>query len=552
MRDERRIRILAWVVGLAVAGWQAWLTRQQLSSDDAIAYLDIGDAYVRGDWTNAINAYWSPLYSWILGAVIRVVGPSPAWEFPLVKAVNLVLFVFAFLAFEAFWRRLMTFACGFNDTALPRWMMAALGYGAFLWTSLTFIGVSSDTPDMLVAACTYLGAALIMQLRTRPTAANAAAFGAVLGLGFLAKAALFPMAFVFLFVAAIATRHIRAFVIAAATFLVFAAPFIGAISSAKGRLTFGDTGRLNYAWSMTRDVRPFRFWHKAATHVGAPVHPPRVLSTRPEVFEFAQPIGGTYPPWHDPSYWYEGLEVRVRPAFLVVIAAANAGFYAMMFGAWIVVGWIGLVGVRNLRESVRDVGRAWAVIAPAVCGLGLYVFAADLRSVTLPTQPSTRFIAAFVVLLIGGLAASLRGGTATLRRCTVTVSATVALMTGSLLWNTAQRLRASSGAEATLARDQVGVADTLRSLGIKQGDRVAISGYYLFPYYHWARLDRVTITAEIFQADFFWEQTPERRDELIDAIRRSGARAIVQRPGIKPPVGSAWRPIGHGYFMLPL
>src|SRR6476620_5458547 len=104
---ERRIRILAWSIGLVVAAVQAWLTRQQLSSDDAIAYLDIGDAYLRGDWANAINAYWSPLYSWILGATLRVFSPSPGWEFPLVKVVNVAIFVFAFVSFEVFWRRAM-------------------------------------------------------------------------------------------------------------------------------------------------------------------------------------------------------------------------------------------------------------------------------------------------------------------------------------------------------------------------------------------------------------------------------------------------------------
>ena len=31
---------------------------------DGVSYLDIGDAYFRGDWKAAVNAYWSPVYSW--------------------------------------------------------------------------------------------------------------------------------------------------------------------------------------------------------------------------------------------------------------------------------------------------------------------------------------------------------------------------------------------------------------------------------------------------------------------------------------------------------
>jgi hypothetical protein len=61
------IRVIFWVAGLCWrdAGMDAPF---QLSSDDAIA--DIGDAYVRGDWHSAVNAYWSPLYSWFLGLAL--------------------------------------------------------------------------------------------------------------------------------------------------------------------------------------------------------------------------------------------------------------------------------------------------------------------------------------------------------------------------------------------------------------------------------------------------------------------------------------------------
>jgi hypothetical protein len=546
---ERRIRRVAWLIGLVVGGVQAWLTRQQLSSDDVIAYLDIGDAYLRGDWANAINAYWSPLYSWILGATLRVFSPSSAAEFPLVKVVNLAIFVFTFGAFEVFWRRAMDFVEHVNASPPPRWVMMVLGYSAFLWTSLTFIGVSSDTPDMLVAAFTYLAAAAVLHLRARATLASSVALGAALAFGYLAKAAFFPLAFVFLAVAALATRNGRSTVVAAATFAMIAAPFAVAISIAKGRLTFGDTGRLNYAWSMTRDVRPFRFWHRPDPRGGTPAHPPRVLSERPEVFEFAEPVGGTYPPWHDPSYWYDGLAVRLRPALFFTVVAANAWFYTVTFAIWLGVGWVALVGVADLRDAARRASRAWVLIMPALAGLGLYLIGSDLRAVMIATQPSTRFIAAFVVLLVAGLASSVRvtPGQQRVRRVAIAV---IVFVCGSLAWNVVQRFESWNSEPARIAREQTAVADTLRALGIRPGDRIAISGYYLFPYFHWARLSRVSIAAEIFQADFFWEQSPARRAEILDSLRRSGARAVIQRPGASTPAESAWRSVGHGYYLL--
>jgi hypothetical protein len=277
------------------------------------------------------------------------------------------------------------------------------------------------------------------------------------------------------------------------------------------------------------------------------LHPPRVVSERPEVFEFAQPVGGTYPPWHDPSYWYDGLEVRLRPALFFAVVAANAWFYAATFAIWLGVGWIVLVGFGDARAAARRASRAWLIIVPALAGLGIYLIGSDLRAVTIPTQPSTRFVAAFVVLLVAGLASTVRMSSA--QRLTRFVVAATGLMSASLVWNVAKQVAMANSEPARIARDQPAVADTLRALGIRPGDRIAISGYYLFPYFHWARLSRVSIAAEIFQGDFFWEQRPERRAEILGALHRLGARAIVQRPEISAPAESGWIPIGRGYYL---
>lgn len=49
-------------VTLALGALHTYFFRHVIHSD-GIAYLDIASAYLRGDVPNAINAYWSPLYS---------------------------------------------------------------------------------------------------------------------------------------------------------------------------------------------------------------------------------------------------------------------------------------------------------------------------------------------------------------------------------------------------------------------------------------------------------------------------------------------------------
>jgi hypothetical protein len=122
---------------------------------------------------------------------------------------------------------------------------------------------------------------------------------------------MFPLAFVFLicgFLALGADRQAMARVaLAALVFLVIAAPFVVSLSRAKGRITFGDTGRISYA-EYINDAPKFVHWEGAPPGTGIPVHPQRKLLAEPPLYEFARPIGGSYPLWYDSSYWYEGIK----------------------------------------------------------------------------------------------------------------------------------------------------------------------------------------------------------------------------------------------------
>jgi hypothetical protein len=74
------------LLAIALGALHTWAAIASYSmSEDGISYLDMGDAYLRGDWTMAVNSVWSPLYSWILGLAMRVFRPPMRWEFPVVQ-----------------------------------------------------------------------------------------------------------------------------------------------------------------------------------------------------------------------------------------------------------------------------------------------------------------------------------------------------------------------------------------------------------------------------------------------------------------------------------
>jgi hypothetical protein len=194
---------------VALGAADTWAARFTMNPD-GISYLDMGDAYLRGDWHMAINGWWSPLYSWILGLVLKVLKPSAYWEYPLAHLLNFVVFLAALVCFGFFLRTFIAYRkksehdSGDDEEAtLPEWAWWVLGYSLFIWTSLVLISIRLVTPDMCVAAFVYLASGLILRIRTgTATARTFVLLGIVLGLGYLAKAVMFPLAFVFLAVAA--------------------------------------------------------------------------------------------------------------------------------------------------------------------------------------------------------------------------------------------------------------------------------------------------------------------------------------------------------------
>ncbi|HEX9919123.1 MAG TPA: hypothetical protein VGA87_08150, partial [Pyrinomonadaceae bacterium] len=321
--EPRRLEQFCWFVAVALGFLQAW-GRRHHSDDgvaymgaDGIAYLDIGDAYWRGDWAAAVNAMWSPFYSWLTGLTLRLFQPSPFDEFTVVRLLNFALYLLSLAAFVFFLRELERFRrTRMNDgdaapdsDALPRRAWLVFAYALFVWTSLSMNRVARTSPDVLVSALVFVASALLLRIRLRRAGwLTFALFGLTLGVGYLTKTFMFPLAFVFLAAGLFAYGDVRRaaprVVFALAVFLAVSAPFVFALSRAKGRLTIGDTGRLNYAWHVN-GTTPFIHWQGESAGgcggSGAPAHPTRKLSDSPALYEFGSPVAGTYPPWYDPT-----------------------------------------------------------------------------------------------------------------------------------------------------------------------------------------------------------------------------------------------------------
>jgi hypothetical protein len=565
-RQRYSLKLIFWLIATLLGAIQAWVNRFSLSSDDVIAYLDIGDAYLQGKWDVAINGYWSPFYSWLLALTLSVLKPSSYWEFPVVKLVNFLIYLFALVCFDFFLQELIIY---YQEKILPyssnriykipKWVWLVSGYTLFFWSSLQWIGVYSDTPDMLVAAFVYLAAGIVLRVYKRSENwFNFIILGIILGFGYLSKTAMFPIAFAFL-VASISSsknlhRSLPRVLVALLVFTITVTPFITAISTARGRPTFGDTGKLNYVWIVTSGARPYRFWHGEEPDSGIPKHPPRKIFDDPETFEFGTPVGGTYPPWHDPSYWYEGLKINFNLEKQTKVLIKNIIYYYQLFLAGLIFSYLILVSVSGRAWlAVKELTANWRILVPALAGLCIYLVAVDIPSTMIKMQPNSRYIAPFIVLLFAGVFSSVRlPNFQESKRLLAGMSiAVLVIFNGQLFYQASTDLW--TGLITPQHNIHWQIANRLNQLGVKPGDKVAVLGYYIFPHYHWARLARVKIVSEVLDEKEFWQQTNLVRNQVLKTIEITGAKVIVQKPTFKIPdaiAANGWQELDRtGYYV---
>jgi hypothetical protein len=414
MEDEnlRKIRVLFRLLAIGLGGLHVYaaITSQSMNAD-GISYLDIGDAYFRADWVNAINPVWSPLYSWILGFANFVFRPSMQWEFAVVYLVNFSMYLIALSSFEFMWKRVRAQGPSNVSAAMPDSWWWILGYLLFIWISLSLIEIWAVTPDMLMAVFVFLAAGLIAQIRAGDTNfRNFLYLGLVLGLGYLSKTYMFAIALVFLALSITVVRRkanlLPHMLAATGIFILISLPFILLISEKKGKFTIGEAGTVTFV----RYVNgiPFPHWQGDPIEGIFPIHLSRMVHQSPAVYEFGEPIEGTYPISTDPSFWYEGIEPQFDFSGLVWRVFASGIVYAELFlqRQGIFLGCVLALYIMGQRQKYpfEEILRRWALVIPAVVALGLYA----------TVLVEVRYVGVFILLLV--LPASILHGSPVLAR----------------------------------------------------------------------------------------------------------------------------------------
>ena len=529
-----RIRTLFRFMAIVLGVLHAYAAiRSQSMNADGIAYLDIGDAYFRTDWANAINAVWSPLYSWILGLVNFIFKPSMQWEFPVVHIVNFFLYLFALGSFEFMWGKVRTANSHPESLRLSESLWWILGYLLFIWISLSLIQIWSVTPDMLMAGLVCLAAGVVAQIRSGDDSRRLfLSLGLILGLGYLTKTFMFSVAVVFVGLAWLVQKQtwnsLFKTLLAIGVFLLISLPFILLISNIKGKLTIGEAGTVTFLRYV--NGMPFPHWQGNPDGGIVPTHPSRIIHQSPAVYEFGEPVGGTYPISMDPSYWYEGIEPRFDFGGLLARLLSSSLVYGELFlqTQGILVACVLAFYVKGQRQRIAifDILRRWALVIPAIIAFGLYG--------TVLVQ--SRYVGVFVLLFWTDILANIRFPNTSNNKSwlnVLSVVAAVGLLANITMFNLDGFKRLNPSLEVGHVEQTappakpLEVAHALHELGVTPGDKVGVIGYAYDSF--WARLARVKIVAEMLEADAdeFWRGDEALRQSVLQAFANTGVDAVV-------------------------
>jgi hypothetical protein len=551
-------RAMSWLVVGTLGAFEAIYGRTQYLGD-WISYLNVSRSVSALEWKGVFDPMWNPGYP-VLIALIRAIFPHTVeGEWNAINLLNWLIFLMAYGA----WRYLIRDALEFYDPSLAvlqdRSFFLWVSSCAFLSCALCLDRASSVCPDLLVTTLFILAVAQVLSVVSKPSAVRAIGLGVILGAGYWAKSVFLSLDAVFVLVLLLLwwskKLSLRLLSISLTLFLFIVVPYVVGISISYGKLTLGASGALNYAFHVNH-MPHWTNWQGGPPVFGAPLNPTRQLISDLPVFEFGTPFKTTYPPYNNISYWYRGFSGFYSPKLHAIAIARNCYFLVGIvkrnpFLPMLLLALLIIVMKREWRTCLCAKAKAfWPMFLPA--GLGVIIY--------LGVHVEDRYISPFC--LVASLLPLLPLLNAASKSRQLLATFLFILYTGGAATELAvchaSTVRSVSQQDDHSRDSQWKLATALSSYGLQGGDAVALIDERYPPFRcHWAYISGLRIVAEFGslpwtrdpwdhtkfehieaeQADqdysfVFWKKlTAERRAEVIEKFRLSGARAVLALSG---------------------
>ena len=533
--SETQVRIFFWVAALILAAINAYTSRFFINND-AIAYLEIGEAIKQFNWYDAANFTFSPLYGLLLALFQSLLQLNPFNEILWAKLLNYLIFIVTIGALEIFLRLFKRdYMAAVNSGERPlNWIwVQTLLYSVFLVTSLVSIRLRLINPDMLVFCLILLILAVVMWIRKNPTSHfKFALLGILLGLGYMAKAFMFLLAPLFLLMAAFCVGSLRKSItritVAMLFFLIITGPLLTELYLKKGSFSYGEGGRHVYT--------------KLIGGQGAPVHQGKILQNEPRIVVYDYGAICTRPFTFDVTYWTIGIDPKYNYSAHFKLFLQNL-LEIPAQSHWILAILIWALFQIYLGSFV--IGRACPVSLQILFLLtslsGMFLFA------MISMEP--RYVAPSLFVGSAGLISGMRQGKNKkvfwkLGMSELGILALVLFLLGAVLEYTldeAKRGLSFHDGKSSYQKaysDEIRVSQFLAKHGVVPGNRVAVVGS---PPIQWARMARVRVTGEIEDADKFLDSPRADRSMYMTLLKNEGIGAVIaQGKELQKLAGEGW------------
>jgi hypothetical protein len=273
--------------------------------------------------------------------------------------------------------------------------------------------------------------------------------------------------------------------------LALVAPLVLVQSVTQQRLSFGETGRLNYRWYV----------------LGAPHAPPTIatdgvtqtttpatlaLATAPGTLLFRGDVAGSFPYWYDPSRFepHEPLAFSARAQWTQL--AYNAHWYRVVGAPFAL---LALVAFAASLARARPGASMLVVALPAVALTALYALTHVEGRLAVPPMLVLLVLMLYPISACAtvGVEPQHHSSRAPARRRFASVVECTALGALAVLAAGRTLKRVPTSAAAASAAHRAGPASELRASGVAAGSRIGIVGS---PYGHyWAHEGRLRLSA---------------------------------------------------------
>jgi hypothetical protein len=566
---------------------------------DAVAYMDIGDYLRAHQWAGIVNGYWHPMYPAFLSLGHALFHATLATELCAYYFVNFVIFLLEMLAVTWFTDSIVRLRESLGPVGLgesktervsllpvslhpvsflvDRYTMRYLGLALLVVASQRELSLGKVRPDALLQAFLLFALAALLRHLATERVRYAALMGFALGCAYLTKSFAFVLAFLCIAVLVVfrwlwlkhrVLRVIPAAFVAFVCFGVVAGPYVAALSRQHGRLDFGDSGSLNYAWYVGGTEKMHLEPYMTSQFGSADVHlkhPERELLHVPQVFSYAELPYGTYPDWFDATYWND----QVKPHFSLRLEIPRAARNCVLVVRYLfnhpealaLLALLLVLGARVTFDWKPKANAFWLVpLGLGVAIWGIYgIVNTEERYVTVAYLT--------IILTVFATLRKARGNGTNLKAVASALVFLLALLAvGESLRTVLEDRRQLSGLGypgGWYSAKMDHVAQALNYMGVRPGDTVACVGSVAClddPY--WARLAGVRILTEIYDKDapvpFFLANLPNR-DQAIEVVRQQGAKVLVADFGdirtsdYDPEFFKNWRQLaGTTFYALPL